>query len=140
MILYADGEGRLMRLLRTAEDMVEYGAPDHFAESLEIDPEANPLVVRHIDTAWNDVRLSGGVLTYRGQPVPVNPPGAAWQTRAEAKDARGRLLATIDGALSDYDAALSRWDTLTQVQLKAVVLRNVQVLYQLLRYHRREVL
>lgn len=57
---------------------------------------------------------------------------------AEGEDAGGRLLALIDAALADYALALSRWDALTAAQLKAVVRRNMEVLVQVLRYHRRE--
>jgi hypothetical protein len=140
MRIYADGAGHLLRVCRTAEEEAHYGVPETYAESLEIDPDTNPHIIRHVDVDWNDVRLSGGVLTYNGQPVTVNAPGAAGQARAEAEDARCRLLAAIGGAMADYDQAITHWDTLTQAQLKAVVRRNVEVLYQLLRYHRREVL
>jgi hypothetical protein len=140
MLLYADGEGRLLRVLKTAEERARYGAPDGYAESLEMDPDTNPLIARHIDTAWNDVRLRDGVLTYKGQPVPVNPPGAAWQARAEGEDAKARILEALDATLADYDAALSHWATLTNAQRNAVLERVVRVQVQVLRYHRRELL
>ena len=57
---------------------------------------------------------------------------------AEATDAKARILAAIDSALTDYAAALERWDVLTAVQQKAVLRRLVEVQAQLLRYHRRE--
>ncbi len=59
---------------------------------------------------------------------------------AEDSDARTRILAAIDAALADYDAALAAWDKLTAAQQKAMVKRNVEVLVQLLRYHRRELI
>lgn len=140
MRVYADAAGRLVRVCRTAEEAAHYGPPAGYAESLEIDPETNPHILRHLDVDWNDVRLQGGVLTFKGQPVTVHPPSFAGQACVEAEDARTRILAAIESALADYDMALSHWDTLTQAQLKAVVKRLVQVQYQLLRYHRREVL
>lgn len=138
MRIYADGAGHLLRVCRTAEEEAHYGVPETYAESLEIDPDTNPHIIRHVDVDWNDVRLSGGVLTYNGQPVTVNAPGPAWRAAQEQADARARILAAIDAALDDYDAALAHWDTLTQAQLKAVVKRLVEVQVQLLRYHRRE--
>jgi hypothetical protein len=140
VILYADAAGRLVRVVRTEEERAHYGPPPEYAESLEIDPETNPLIIRHVDVDWDDVRLSGGALTYHEQPVTVNLPGPAWVARVEAENAKERLLEVIDGALADYDAALAHWDTLTQAQLKAVVKRNAEVLVKVLRYHRRELL
>lgn len=57
---------------------------------------------------------------------------------AESADAKARILGAIDAALTDYAAALERWDVLTAVQQKAVLRRLVETQAQLLRYHRRE--
>jgi len=139
--LYADGEGRILRCEYDALTAEAVGEPDPLtgvAETLDIANDTNERLVAVQD--WSAFRLVAGVLTYKGQVVPVHPPGPAWRAAQEQADARARILAAIDAALDDYDAALAHWDTLTQAQLKAVVKRLVQVQVQLLRYHRREVL
>ena len=138
MLIYADTSGHLVRVLKMDDEIVQYGPPSSYAETLEIDADTNPQLVQRIDTAWNDVRLVSGVLTYKGTPVTVNPPGPAWLARVDAEDAKTRILAAIDAALADYAAALDRWDVLTAAQQKAVLRRLVETQAQLLRYHRRE--
>ena len=85
-------------------------------------------------------RLSAGVLTREGNLVMLNPPSITWQAQIEATDSKAHILEETNAALTDYEAALIRWDTLTTVQQKAVLRRLVQVQVQLLRYHRRELL
>lgn len=145
MRIYADAAGTLLRVTADDEQDATYGPPEGYAEVLEVDPDTNPQIVAALTgqlrgVRWQDVRLSGGVLSHKGQPVTVNPPGGAWRAAEERADAQARILAAIDSALGDYEQALSHWDGLTQAQLKAVVKRLVQVQVQLLRYHRREVL
>ena len=138
MFIYADADGCLMRVLKTDDEIAQYGPPGSYAEELEIDADTNPQILQRIDTAWNDVRLVGGMLTYKGAPIAVNPPGPTWLVQAETIDAKSRILTAIDAALTDYAAALERWDVLTAAQQKAVLRRLVEVQAQLLRYHRRE--
>jgi len=145
MILYADAAGALIRVTTDADQDAKFGPPDVYAESLEIDPDTNPQIVAALmgrlpNVLWQDIRLLSGVLSYKGTVTTVNPPGPAWQAQVEAEDAKAHILEAIDGALADYAAVLAHWDALTQAQLKAVVKRNTEVLVQLLRYHRRELL
>ena len=143
MFLYAGTTGALLRMNVSDEDLAMFGIPDGCTETLEFDPETNPQIVAALTgqvhgVLWQDIRLSGGVLSHKGTPVTVNPPGPAWLARVDAEDAKARILAAIDAALADYAAALDRWDVLTTVQQKAVLRRLVEVQAQLLRYHRRE--
>lgn len=138
MRLYADGDGRLIRAVKTDEEMAQYGAPDKAVYTLEVDAETNPQVMKYVDTAWKDVHLQDGALTYYGTPVPINPPSRSFVVRVEAADAADRLVDTIDGVLDAFAVALGHWDTLTIAEVKKLVRRLVEVQIQVLRYHRRE--
>lgn len=140
MWIYAGSDGRLVRVCKTEDEFMRYGPPVAYTESLEVDPDTNSLIGSRIDVASNDVRLSGGILSYKGQALTVNPPSAEWVARTDADDAKERILAAIDTALADYANALAAWATLTVPQQKAVLRRLVEVQVQLLRYHRRELL
>ena len=140
MRIYADLAGCLLCAQRDGDGIQ---APAVYAESLDIDPATNAEIVAALTgqlhgVLWQDIRLSGGVLSHKGTSVVVNPPGPARLARVDAEDAKARILAAIDAALADYAAALERWDVLTVTQQKAVLRRLVEVQAQLLRYHRRE--
>ncbi len=113
MIIYSDSNGELVRVLKTQQEIVIYGPPDVYEYELELDPDTNPLIVNHIDTAWNDVLLIDGVLTYQGAEVAVNPPGQAWIERLREEAAETTI------------ANLPAWAKWTADQMEAYVESNV---------------
>lgn len=127
MQIYSNALGELIRVLKTQAEIEQHGPPGLYVEMLELDPETNPLIVNHIDTAWDDTRLSGGVLTYLGVEVPVNPPGQAWIERLR-EEAAETSVASIPGwatwteeeALIWFDANVVDFDSARQV-LRAIV-------------------
>jgi hypothetical protein len=108
MIIYALSNGTLTRVLKTQAEIDAFGAPDVYTYELELDPETNPLIVNHIDTAWNDVTLIDDVLAYRGTPVPVNPPGRAWADRLR-EEAAETAVANIPGWATWTEAEALAW-------------------------------
>ena len=90
MRLYADTAGEFIRVLKTDAEEALFGIPEFYASMLEIDATTNQHVVNYIDTDWNNTRLLNGVLYYNGNPVTINPPGAARLAAIREQEAEGK--------------------------------------------------
>jgi hypothetical protein len=116
--LYADANGVLLRaVLSDAEEERFPDPPNDTAEMLEIDADTNPQIVAALtghlpEILWQDVRLSGGILSYKGQPVTVAMPSAAYSERQQAL--------TLARALKAYNGLSNP----TQAQTVAAVKAN----------------
>lgn len=106
MKLFADAQGVILAVhpdLSEREPLDEWPETvDGAVETLVIDPDTNPALVGLIWQHWRDARLSGGVLSYHGEPVTVNPPGSVWQTREDFHKLHGWATWTGQQA-SDYN-------------------------------------
>lgn len=116
MLIYALADGSLTRVLKTDAEIKQYGPPDEYAEVLELDPATNPLIVRRIDTSWNDTRLIGGVLTYKGSVIAINPPGDEW------------LAVERERGSESVAASIPSWATWTEAEAAAWYNANVTAL------------
>jgi hypothetical protein len=133
MHIYADSEGRLLLVAFSEADEAEVTAPPPgTAQTLALDAQTNPQIVAALSgelpgLVWADVRLSGGMLYHKEQPVPVNSPGAAWSERRAALElARG---------LKQFNALASP----TQAQAVAAIKANNRLTLIMARLLLREV-
>ena len=120
--IYANTTGELIRVLKTDEEIIQYGAPTVYAELLEIDPDTNQHIVNYIDTDWNNTQLVDGTLYYNGNPVVVNPPGEYYQDHEYLQTWWQQLNTTLDNidtALLQTEQAESLWPTLTPQEKQA---------------------
>jgi len=113
MKLYADETGGLIRVLKTAQEEAQYGSPELYTSMLENDPATNPLVLHYVSTDWNNTKLLDGVLTYKGNPVKINPPGAVWLAAIKEQESEGKA------------AAIPGWATWTEQEAVAWYAENV---------------
>ena len=102
MKIYANETGEFVRILKTYAEETQYGVPDDYTSMIEVDAETNQHIVNHIGTDWNNTKLLDGVLYYKGSPVMVNPPGAAWLAAIKMQESEGKA------------AAIPNWSTWTE--------------------------
>lgn len=113
MLIYSLSDGTLIRVLKTEREIASIGPPNTYTYELELDPETNPIILNHIDAAWNETTLIDGVLAYQGNPVTVHPPGQAWNERLRQEQ-------------SDSDAAnIPGWATWTAQEAQDWIDANV---------------
>ena len=120
MKIYAGITGELVRVLKTNEEYMAYGAPDVYTSMIEIDPKTNQHIVNHIDTAWNDTKLLNSVLYYNNNPVTINPPGAAWLAAIREQEAEGKASAILGWATWTEQEALD-WYTANVTDLISAI-------------------
>ncbi|MBN1250092.1 MAG: hypothetical protein JXC32_20675 [Anaerolineae bacterium] len=109
MRFYANASGAVIRILRTEADEQNIGAPTEYAEELAVDERTNEhiaLLVRNdSEAAFN---LNGGVLTWRGNTISVNPPSRVFEDREYLREFGARM----DTAIPWFEAEYASWSSL----------------------------
>jgi hypothetical protein len=93
-------QGILLRLLQTDEEFDAFGEPEQWDDLLDFDAETNGPVVQGVLEAWDEHRLSAGVLERDGQVVAIEDPGESYLARKQA--------AKVQEALRDLLAGLGQ--------------------------------
>ena len=114
MLIYSDEQGDILLVVMTKTVAGEpHITPSVYAEVLEIDPATNQHIVNHIDVDYTLVSLLDGVLSYDGNIIVINPPGAEW------------LEEIIEEQSEDDVIAIPGWSTWTEEQALAWYTTNV---------------
>ena len=85
MHLYANSAGELLRFIQTEEEEIAYpDPPEGTIDHLEFDGATNFMLVQRLNTDWNNFRLLGGQLLYKGQPIIISPSSDDYNERKAA--------------------------------------------------------
>jgi len=116
MKIYSDTTGALVRVVKNDLEEQAFGPLPAYEWEKEIDPATNQHIVNHIDTDWNNTKLLNGVLYYNGNPVTINPPGAAWLAAIREEEAESKASAIPGWATWTEQEALD-WYTVNVMDL-----------------------
>ena len=73
--------GEIIRLLKTEQEIEQYGTPSEYDEFIEFDADTNAEVIAGLDTDWNSHAIADGQLLRSGKVVTINSPGTEWANK-----------------------------------------------------------
>ena len=74
-------KGQIVRLLKSQDDITQYGDPAEYDGMIEFDPATNAEVIKGLDTDWNSHAIADGKLLRGGKAVAINAPGTEWANK-----------------------------------------------------------
>lgn len=105
--VYGSGDGMILRVLRTREDLVRFPTPPEGAlHVLDLDFNTNPEIARCIDTDHNRCRVLDGQFIYNGVPMTINTPGQRFNDESMIDTLRNKLEADENLTAAELRAIL----------------------------------